>query len=82
MRLELRPGEIRVYLSERNLKALLAKVEGFPSNSKRTIFWETAETPTLYVTAEPDAVHYAHPSRKGLPPGPMILETERRMRRR
>lgn len=59
-----------VYLSERNLKSLLSKLEH--EWSKRTIFKsETQDGRTLVVIAEPDEEHY-----NGRAPGPMHPQTE------
>jgi len=69
-----------VYLSRRNLLTLLAKLDGHPPGSSRTI-----EGPILYpattVTADEDEAHYAHESRgKAVgTPGPMHPRTERRI---
>jgi hypothetical protein len=81
MRLELHGSVVRVTLSERNLRALLAKLKGHPPGSACTITYDTGEGPTLVVSAEPDAIHYAHPERDvpGVA-GPMHPDTEERMR--
>ena len=52
-------GHVRVTLSRRNLLTLLAKLDGYPTNSACTIFRECEGGETLHVTAEEDAVHYA-----------------------
>jgi hypothetical protein len=77
MRLELRTGVVHVVLSERNLRALLAKLGGHPPNSACTITYDTRDGVQLVVSAEPDASHYAHPERD-VPGrhGPMHPETE------
>lgn len=72
MRLELDLGQtIHVFLSQRNLLALLAKLDGLPADSERTIALDT-EAGTLLVTAEPDHQHYGDRP----PPGPMHPATE------
>jgi hypothetical protein len=54
---------IHVFLSRRNLESLLAKLDGSPGGSFRTI-----EGPSMYerfaVSGEEDEEHYAHPSRQ------------------
>ena len=81
MRLELRERVVHVTLSERNLRALLAKLHGSPPESACTIAYPTRDGPTLWVSAEPDAVHYLHPERDvpGIA-GAMHPETEEGMR--
>jgi len=53
---------VAVMLSRRNLLALLAKLDGFPVESRATLL-----APTMYgrfsVSAEEDDTHYAHQSR-------------------
>ena len=71
MRLELQPGQIHVYLSQRNLLALLSKLQGLPVDSKKTLMLET-EAGALLVTAESDEEHYLDRP----PPGPMHSLTE------
>lgn len=67
-----------VYVSRRNLLTLLAKLDGHPEGSERTI-----QGPNLYsattITAEEDEVHYAHESRGEAVgrPGAMHPRTER-----
>jgi hypothetical protein len=53
-------GLVRVYLSRRNLKALLAKLDGNPPLSFCTLL---SSDETFAVTAEENEEHYAHPSR-------------------
>jgi hypothetical protein len=81
MRLELRERVVRVTLSERNLRALLAMLHGSVPNSACTLTYPTRDGPTLVVSAESDAVHYFHPERDvpGIA-GVMHPETEARMR--
>jgi hypothetical protein len=81
MRLELSRGVVHVALSERNLKALLAKLGGSPPDSACTITYDTRDGVTLVVSAEPDGVHYAHPERDvpGIA-GTMHPDTEECMR--
>lgn len=80
MRLELDGRAIRVALSERNLKTLLAKLQGHPPDSACTLTYPTKEGYILIVTAEPDALHYANPERDIPYPGPMHPDTERKIR--
>jgi hypothetical protein len=80
MRLQMRPGVVHVALSERNLKALLAKLQGHPPDSSCTISYAVPDLGWLYVTAEPDAVHYANPERDTPEPGEMHPDTEERLR--
>jgi hypothetical protein len=81
MRLEVRRGVVHVTLSERNLKALLAKLGGSPAGSACTISYPTNDGLMLYVSAEPDAVHYANPERESPTPGEMHPATEERIGR-
>lgn len=76
MRLEIDGDHVRVFLSERNLKSLQAKLDGFPEYSHCTIVYKTADGKTLYVAAETDAVHYANPERDDPTPGKMHPATE------
>lgn len=70
-----------VILSRRNLRTLLAKLDGNPPNSACTIIGGT-DAPGLFVVAEEDEVHYAD----RLVPngmtkyGPMHPDTERAIR--
>lgn len=68
-------GAIRVVLSRRNLRSLLAKLDGHPKNSHMTIGGPSMYEP-FWVVAEEDDVHYAHPSREGCGPGDMHPDTE------
>lgn len=81
MRLETSEGIVRVTLSERNLRSLLAKLEGSPRDSARTLTYATAG-PLLVVSAETDDVHYAHPERDVPYPGAMHPDTERALQMR
>jgi hypothetical protein len=76
MRLSIEGPVVRVALSERNLRALLAKLDGHPPESARTIAYDTLDGYHLLVTAEPDAVHYANPERDHPWPGVMHPDTE------
>lgn len=67
--------EVQAVLSRRNLKSLLAKLDGYPPNSSCTLIGPGTD-PLFILTAEEDDVHYKHPSRKGMPPGEMHPETE------
>jgi len=80
MRLEMHSGTVRVTLSERNLKRLLAKLAGSPPNLACTLTYDTRDGVVLIVTAESDAIHYAHPERDTHHPGPMHPDTEKRVR--
>gem|GEM_PF-6708962 len=80
MRLDMHSGTVRVTLSERNLKALLAKLAGSPPNSACTLTYDTRDGVVLIVQAEPDALHYANPERDIPHPGPMHPDTEERIR--
>jgi hypothetical protein len=80
MRLEVQGGVVRVTLSERNLRALLAKLGGSPPNSACTLSYDTKDGLVLYVTAEPNDIHYANPERDSPVPGPMHPDTEERIR--
>jgi hypothetical protein len=80
MRLEIQGGVVRVALSERNLKALLAKLGGSPPNSACTLTYDTRDGLVLIVKAEPDGIHYAHPERDSPMPGVMHPDTEEQIR--
>jgi hypothetical protein len=80
MRLEVQGGVVRVTLSERNLRALLAKLGGSPPNSACTLSYDTRDGLVLYVTGEPDDIHYANPERDSPVPGTMHPDTEERTR--
>ena len=80
MRLEMQRRVVRVILSERNLKTLLAKLGGSPPNSACTISYDTRDGVHLFVTAEPDDIHYANPERDTPVPGLMHPDTEERLR--
>jgi hypothetical protein len=80
MRLEVQGGVVRVTLSERNLRALLAKLGGSPPNSACTLSYDTRDGLVLYVTAEPNDIHYTNPERDTPVPGTMHPDTEERIR--
>ena len=80
MRLEVHGSIVRVALSERNLKTLLAKLGGSPPNSACTLTYDTRDGLVLIVKAEPDAIHYANPERDSPVPGAMHPHTEERPR--
>jgi hypothetical protein len=80
MRLQLQHGLVRVTLSRRNLRALLAKLDAHPPNSACTLTYDTRDGVVLIVTAEPDVLHYANPERDTPNPGPMHPDTEERIR--
>ena len=67
MRLE----ENRLVVSERNLRALLAKIEGYPNNSACEI--RDGET-NFGLHVEPDEIHY-----KDRRPGWMVDTTESKL---
>lgn len=63
---------VEITLSERNLRSLLVKLGGHPTESACTIVRQAeAGGPTLIVHAEADDVHYTD-----RPPGPMHPDTE------
>lgn len=64
-----------IVLSERNLRVLLAKLEGYPPNSNCMIGGGSG-APGVFVKAEPDDVHYGG---RGYPPGVMHPDTEERI---
>jgi hypothetical protein len=73
MRLDSIDGNrIRVTLSRRNLRSLLAKLDGCPPASARTIEIES-DIGWLSVSAEEDELHYGI---RGFGPGPMHSDTE------
>ena len=69
---------VKVALSRRNLKALLAKLDGHPPGSAKTLSYPMANGDVLWVTAEEDDAHYSHPEREA-PAGAMHPETETRL---
>lgn len=71
---------MRVILSERNLKALLAKLGDSPQGSACTISYDTHDGVHLFVIAEPDAIHYANLERDAPFPGEMHPDTEEAIR--
>jgi hypothetical protein len=71
---------VEVVVSRRNLLTLLAKLDGFPRDSARTILLPGDEDqPTLVVRAESDLLHYG---RRGFGPGPMHPATEAHLQAR
>ena len=70
MRHEINELGIRVFVSRRNLLALLAKLDGYPAGSSKTIVRDG-----LQVTAEEDTEHY-----KERKPGKMHGETEKQIK--
>ena len=64
--------EFELVLSRRNLKTLLAKLDGFPENSALTIVGGDS-APGVVVRAEEDDIHYGS---RGYGPGPMHSDTE------
>lgn len=65
---------VKVTLSRRNLKVLLAKLDGHPFQSAVTI---TNYGDHLIVLAEEDETHYGQRQAEGGPgPGPMHPDTE------
>ena len=75
MKLEIIGSVTYVTLSRRNLKTLLAKLDGFPPDSVCTISKDEGDH-YLYVIAEEDDVHYNRPEGG---PGPMHPDTEARL---
>lgn len=66
----------QITLSRRNLQTLIAKLDGFPKESKAHLMRDDPLTGSrLVVVAEEDDVHYADRV-----PGAMHLETEERIR--
>lgn len=59
----------QIILSRRNLRVLLAKLDGFPTGSACAIYKDG-----FYVRAEEDAAHYGDRL-----PGEMVPETENRL---
>jgi hypothetical protein len=78
--LEVQGRVVRVALSERNLKALLAKIAGSPPNSACTLTYDTRDGLVLIVTAEPDGIHYANLERDSPMPGVMHPDTQEQIR--
>lgn len=78
MRLDRADEEVvEVALSERNLRTLLAKLAGYPSNSACTILRQGDPTEALLIVrGEPDALHYGS---RGYGPGEMDARTEQRI---
>jgi hypothetical protein len=76
MKLEIDGFQTRVTLSRRNLKTLLAKLDGFPKDSACVITKTDDGDHYLIVRAEEDEVHYG---KRGYGPGPMHPTTERRI---
>ena len=74
MKVEVKPGEVRVTLSKRNLLALLDKLSW--EQSARTIVRDQEDGTLLVVTAETDEEHYIDRS-----PGIMHPRTEAALRR-
>jgi len=70
-------GLIVITLSRRNLRTLLAQLDGFPAFSAATIVFPAGHSrPGLVVHAEEDDKHYG---RRGYGPGLMHPETEARL---
>ena len=61
----------KLVIGERNAKALLAKLNGYPENSACTI---ATQDYGFFLTIEPDEVHYADRN-----PGIMCEETEEQL---
>lgn len=66
---------VRIVLSERNCRALLAKLVGYPGDSACTIAMIHGVLGTVFVSIENDAQHYADRT-----PGVMHPVTERTLR--
>lgn len=69
-------GFVRIELTRRNLRSLLAKLDGHPPNSACTIISPDDHEVTVVVTAVEDVKHYG--SRR---PGAMIEDTEQELQR-
>lgn len=70
-------GTIVIVLSRRNLRAMLAKLDGHPPRSYCTLIKDDDEGgPRLILIAEDDARHY---SGRGYPPGELDPATEEAM---
>ncbi len=68
---------VTVVLSERNLRALLAKLEGKPPQTQCMIVCDDLATSThLRVKAETDQMHYFARRLEGKKPGKMHPDTE------
>lgn len=66
------PRAVYIELTRRNLYALIAKLDGSPQDSARTITKTLAEDILYSVTAVEDEAHYSD-----TPPGRMHYDTER-----
>jgi len=75
----MRPVTNGLIVSRRNLLSLLAKLDGAPNGSFCEIVFRHPDSAPFHLYAEEDAVHYAHPSRLGSPPGEMHEDTERQI---
>ena len=71
MKIEHKDYDIRITLSRRNLRALIAKLDGHPKPSACEIMKGDDEGYLVRVRAEEDAEHYTK-----MQPGPMHPETE------
>lgn len=65
---------IKVVLSRRNLETLIAKLDGHPGNSEKTLVGPTMY-PITVVVAEENEEHYSHESREGVAAGEVHHET-------
>lgn len=66
---------VEVVLSRRNLRALLAKLDGHPAGSSCTLVREMGDGRLLVLSAEEDGVHY-----RDRPPGATAAATESALR--
>lgn len=66
----------RVTLSERNVRTLMAKIEGHPPESHKQLTRQVNHTVGLMVIVEDDEKHYGD---RGYGPGPMHPDTETAM---
>ena len=65
-----------VALSRRNLQSLLAKLDGHPPGSAKTLTYDNGDGVILMVTVEEDAEHYVNPERDTQIPGPLDVDTD------
>jgi hypothetical protein len=79
LKLEIDGFITRVTLSRRNLKTLLAKLDGFPKDSACEIAKTDDGVYYLMVHAEEDEAHYGS---RGYGPGPMHPKTEGKIKKR
>ena len=76
MRLELSDGLVVIALSRRNLLALIAKLDGHPAGSAKTLTYETGDGVRLVIRAEEDNEHYLNQERDSPLPGRLNADTD------